>query len=90
MTNFKPEGWPTVMPRIFTRDVAGLARFVKAVFDAEDDVQAARPTELRIGDSIVMISGGDITHMLISGRTKRPSSWQWASMRLPTCATGTE
>ena len=24
----------------------------------------------------VMISGGDITHMLISGRTSRPSSWQ--------------
>ena len=26
--------------------------------------------------SRVMISGGDITHMLISGRTSRPSSWQ--------------
>ena len=34
--------------------------------------------------SSVMISGGDITHMLISGRTSRPSSWQCASMRLPT------
>lgn len=30
--------------------------------------------------SRVMISGGDITHMLISGLTSRLSSWQCASI----------
>ncbi len=38
---------------------------------------------LYVGDAF-LVSGGDITHMLMSGRTRRPSSWQCRSMRLPT------
>jgi hypothetical protein len=32
MNTFKPDGWPTVTPRIFTDDVAGLVGFLKIVF----------------------------------------------------------
>jgi len=63
MDRFKPEGWPTVTPRLFTSDVEGLVGFLKAVFDAEGEVEAGRPAEVRIGDSIVMVSdGGGIRH----------------------------
>ncbi len=55
---FKPEGWPSVLPRIITPYVAEQAAFITSVFGASGDVQAGRPTELRIGDSIVMVSDG--------------------------------
>jgi len=58
MSKFKPDGWPTVTPRIFTDDVAGLVGFVKAVFGAAGELRSGAPTELRIGDSIVMVSDG--------------------------------
>jgi uncharacterized glyoxalase superfamily protein PhnB len=54
-----PDGWPTVVPRIFTADAEGLVRFVKDVFEAEGVFHAERPTELRIGDSLLMIAGAD-------------------------------
>lgn len=57
-TAFKPKGWPTVAPRLFTSDVGGLAAFLKVTFGAEGDVAAGRPSELRIGDSVVMVSDG--------------------------------
>jgi PhnB protein len=61
MRKLKPDGWHTVTPRIFTDDVAGLVDFLTIVFGAAGELQSAAPTELRIGDSIVMISeGGDI------------------------------
>jgi len=56
---FKPDGWPTVTPRIITRDVAGLVGFLKAVFDARGEDRAGVPAEMQIGGSIVMISDGD-------------------------------
>jgi uncharacterized glyoxalase superfamily protein PhnB len=58
MSTFKPDGWPTVTPRIFTPEVEGLVAFMKAVFNAEGDVRAGAPSEIRLGDSIVMISDG--------------------------------
>ena len=58
MAKLKPDGWRTVIPRIFTHDVAGLVDFLKGVFDATGEPSADRPTELRIGDSIVLISDG--------------------------------
>ncbi len=59
MSSFQPEGWRTVTPRIFTDDVRGLAGFLRAVFGATGRAQAGRPMEMRIGDSIVMLSGDD-------------------------------
>ena len=32
MTNFRPDGWPTVIPRVFTEDVGGVVGFLKLVF----------------------------------------------------------
>jgi uncharacterized glyoxalase superfamily protein PhnB len=55
---YKPAGWPAVTPRLFTADVAGLVHFLKVVFDAEGDLQADRPSELRIDDAMVMVSDG--------------------------------
>jgi uncharacterized glyoxalase superfamily protein PhnB len=52
-----PDGWHTLTPRIVTDDVAGLVEFLRATFAASGEVQAERPTTLRIGDSRLMISG---------------------------------
>lgn len=46
------------MPRIVTADVEGLVQFVKQVFDAEGEYLPDRPSTLRIGDSLLMISDG--------------------------------
>jgi PhnB protein len=51
-----PDGWHTLTPRIVTNDVPGLVDFVRRVFGANGDVQEERPTVLRIGDSVLMIS----------------------------------
>jgi PhnB protein len=58
MNKFKPDGWPTVTPRIFTDDVARLVGFLKIVFGASATLRSGAPTELRIGDSVVLISNG--------------------------------
>jgi len=57
-TPFKPDRWPTVTPRLFTADVEGLAAFLRATFDATGDCLAGRPAEMRIGESIIMVSDG--------------------------------
>jgi PhnB protein len=58
-TAFQPEGWRTVTPRIFTGDVRGLTAFMRVVFGATGRVVAGRPMEMKIGDSIVMVSSDD-------------------------------
>ncbi len=58
MTQFKPAGWPSVIPRIVTRDLAGLTTFLRDVFGAQGEVRSGAPTEMRIGDSMIMISDG--------------------------------
>jgi len=52
-----PSGWHTLTPRIFTDDPHGLVAFLKRVFDAKGAYRESRPTELRIGDSMLMVSG---------------------------------
>jgi len=52
-----PEGFHTVTPRMFVDDVQAEVEFLRAVFDAAGDVEPDRPVELRIGDSMVMVSG---------------------------------
>ena len=49
-------GYRTVTPRIVVDDVAGAVAFLRAVFDATGDVVEGRPTEVRIGDSLIMIT----------------------------------
>jgi len=58
MNTFKPDGRRTVTPRVITDDVAGLVGFLKIVFGAGGELQFGAPTEMRIGDSTVMISDG--------------------------------
>jgi len=55
-----PEGWHTITPRIFAEDPAGLVAFLRTVFDARGTFQTSRPTEIWIGDSILMISGTEV------------------------------
>ena len=52
-----PAGYHTVTPRIVVEDVDGVVRFLRGTFGAIGEVTAGRPAELRIGDSLVMISG---------------------------------
>ncbi len=58
MTKFRPDGWPTVVPRLFTRDVAGLVDFLRLIFGARGEVRPGGPAEIRIGDSLIMVSDG--------------------------------
>ena len=46
----------SIIPRIVVDDVAGCASFMKTTFGAQGEVFADRPTEMVIGDSVVMIS----------------------------------
>ena len=58
MNKFQPDGWRTVTPRVITHDVAGLVEFLRWVFDARGEHRPGAPTEMKIGDSIVMVSDG--------------------------------
>ncbi|MDR0242762.1 MAG: VOC family protein [Burkholderia sp.] len=59
MPPFQPDGWHTVTPRIVVPDPENLIEFIRKVFDARGEFRAGLPAEIRIGDSVVMISGGD-------------------------------
>ena len=58
MASYKPDGWPTVIPRLFARDVEGLVGFLITVFGAGGKFCAGVPSEMRIGESVVMVSDG--------------------------------
>jgi uncharacterized glyoxalase superfamily protein PhnB len=51
-----PDGWPVLIPRIFVDAPEPLVAFIKRVFDATGSFHRERPTELRIGDSMLMVS----------------------------------
>jgi len=53
---FAPADWPRVIPRLFTHDPRGLVAFVKRVFRATGTYRDDRPSELRLGESIIMVS----------------------------------
>jgi PhnB protein len=55
-TGGRPDGYHTLTTRIVVADVAAQVGFLRATFDAEGDVVAGRPVELRIGDSLMMIA----------------------------------
>jgi uncharacterized glyoxalase superfamily protein PhnB len=54
--DFTRPGFRTVTPRIVTDDVSGVVAFLRRVFDAEGDEPPDRPAEMKIGDSVVMVS----------------------------------
>jgi PhnB protein len=55
----RPPDYHTVTPRMVVSDAAGAVEFLRAVFDAVGEVQAGRPAEARIGDSLVMVTSAD-------------------------------
>lgn len=52
-----PDGWHSVTPRLVVQDPKMLIRFLKNTFDANGEIAVDRPSLMRIGDSIVMVSG---------------------------------
>jgi uncharacterized glyoxalase superfamily protein PhnB len=58
MTVRRSIGWPTVIPRIFTEDVAGVVGFLKSVFGADGDARAGAPSEVWLGNSVILVSDG--------------------------------
>ncbi|MBV8198974.1 MAG: VOC family protein [Candidatus Eremiobacteraeota bacterium] len=52
-----PEGWHSITPRLVVDDPAKLVRFLKDAFGATGEFSTDSPAEMRIGDSIVMVSG---------------------------------
>jgi PhnB protein len=52
----KPEGWHSVTPRIVVPDARGLVAFLKDAFGATGEYRQESPSEIRIDDSVVMIS----------------------------------
>lgn len=59
MTN-APNGWPAVLPRIVVADAEGLVGFMKRVFGATGEYNASRPAEMRIGDSVILVSDAGV------------------------------
>ena len=55
MANYVPAGWPRVIPRISAEDTEAVVSFNRHVFGAIGDSHPGRPSELRLGDSIIMV-----------------------------------
>ena len=55
-----PEGWHSVTPRLVVHDPAKLVDFLKKAFGARGDFTADFPSVMKIGDSIVMVSGAGL------------------------------
>lgn len=63
---FKPDGWHTVTPRIIVPDAAGLVEFIRRVFNATGDYGPQAPAELKIGDSIIMVSDAGVREQMLA------------------------
>jgi len=57
MTKSIPEGWHSVTPRLVSHDPSKLVEFLSQAFGATGDFHQDMPAQIRIGDSIVMVSG---------------------------------
>jgi PhnB protein len=51
-----PPPYRTVTPRIFVGDVDKAVAFLRAVFDATGTIEPGRPTEVQLGDSIILVA----------------------------------
>lgn len=59
MTADRPPGYHSITPRMVVSDAAGAVEFLRATFDAVGEVEVGRPAEVRIGDSLVMVTPAD-------------------------------
>ena len=55
-----PDGWHSITPRLIVRDVPRMVEFLKQAFNADGEYNSERPSQLRIGDSLVMVSGVEV------------------------------
>ena len=51
-----PAPYRTVTPRVFVDGIERAVAFLRTVFDAAADIQSGQPTNVGIGDSVVMVS----------------------------------
>ena len=56
MQNTPRKGFHSITPRIVVADAAAQVAFLRTVFDAAGEHHADRPAEIRIGDSLVMVT----------------------------------
>ena len=56
-STFAPRGWPRVIPRLIVRNPKPLVDFLRRVFGAKGRYRNEGPSEMWIGDSLIMISG---------------------------------
>ena len=54
-TNFAPEGWHTVTPKIVVNGAREMVACLHDVFETTDEYLTDRPSVIKIGDSILMI-----------------------------------
>ena len=59
MPTERHRGYRSVTPRVVVDDVVAHVQFLREVFDATGDVEQGRPTEVHIGDSVIMVSSTD-------------------------------
>ncbi len=60
MSASAPPGWHTITPRIVVTEVEELVEFLRFTFGAEGEFRAAMPSEIKIGDSLIMVSGAGV------------------------------
>lgn len=60
MAQSVPKGWQSVTPRIVVPDVEKLIKFLKHTFGAIGEFRMAMPSVIRIGDSLIMLSGTEL------------------------------
>ena len=68
MGGYKPDGWHSITPRLVVADVPGLVEFLGRAFAAKGELRDGGPTELAIGDSMIMVSEAgprDATHAIL-------------------------
>jgi PhnB protein len=49
-------GYHSITPRIVVNDVAAQVRFLREAFDATGELDSLRPTEICIGDSLILVT----------------------------------
>lgn len=57
-----PLGWPPVIPRLSVSDPSKCVSFLREVFGAQGTFNNDRPSEMRIGESLIMV--GNIVERL--------------------------
>jgi PhnB protein len=57
--NSQRAGYHSVTPRIVVSDVVGQVRFLQVAFGATGEIAPDRPAEIRIGDSLIMVTSAN-------------------------------